>query len=250
MYTVPKLDDYSPAALDRAVADLFAALDAETAALHSESDWKDFRDRWMARKNGLLTQVNDTWLKAAPKEAKREVGQRVNELKARAEAADRGRARRQIHASSAGREARRRAPRHHPSRRAAPHRREASGAARAGRDRRRLQGDGLLGRRRPRGRDRLLQLRVAELSAEPSGARHAGHAVHRRAGAASPRAIACCCARTPRRCRSAPWRSSRRRCASSFPARCTATIRSTPRTRRCFTRSRGWRSIPTSRSAT
>ena len=33
MYTVPKLEDYSPAALDRAVADLFAALDAETAAL-------------------------------------------------------------------------------------------------------------------------------------------------------------------------------------------------------------------------
>ncbi len=87
MYTVPKLDDYSPAALDRAVADLFAALEAETAALNSESDWKAFRDRWLARKNGLLTQVNDTWLKAAPKEAKREVGQRVNELKARAEAA-------------------------------------------------------------------------------------------------------------------------------------------------------------------
>ena len=87
MYTVPKLDDYSPAALNRAVADLLAALDAETATLHSDSDWKNFRDRWMARKNGLLTQVNDTWLKAAPKEAKREIGQRVNELKARAEAA-------------------------------------------------------------------------------------------------------------------------------------------------------------------
>jgi len=69
VYTVPKLDDYSPAALDRAVADLFAALDAETAALHSNSDWKNLRDRWMARKNGVLTQVNDTWLKAAPKEA-------------------------------------------------------------------------------------------------------------------------------------------------------------------------------------
>ena len=41
----------------------------------------------MARKNGVLTQVNDTWLKAAPGPAKREVGQRVNELKARAEAA-------------------------------------------------------------------------------------------------------------------------------------------------------------------
>jgi len=100
MYTVPKLDDYSPAALDRAVADLFGALDAEIAALHSESDWKEFRDRWMARKNGVLTQVNDTWLKAAPKDAKRDVGQRVNELKARAEAAIDA-AHEKIHASSA-----------------------------------------------------------------------------------------------------------------------------------------------------
>src|SRR5215471_17184614 len=86
MYTVPKLEDYSPAALNKAVADLFAALEAETAALVSEADWKAFRDRWLARKNGLLTQVNDTWLKAAPKEAKRDVGQRVNELKSRVEA--------------------------------------------------------------------------------------------------------------------------------------------------------------------
>ena len=31
--------------------------------------------------------MNDTWLKAAPGPAKRDVGQRVNELKARAEAA-------------------------------------------------------------------------------------------------------------------------------------------------------------------
>ena len=86
MYTVPKLDDYSPAALDKAVADLIAALEAETGALNSEADWKAFRDRWLARKNGLLSQVNDTWLKAAPKEAKRDVGQRVNELKERVEA--------------------------------------------------------------------------------------------------------------------------------------------------------------------
>src|SRR5215472_14658263 len=86
MYTVPKLEDFSPAALDKAVADLFAALEAGTAALQSKADWKTFRDRWLARKNGLLTQINDTWLKAAPKEAKRDVGQRVNELKSRVEA--------------------------------------------------------------------------------------------------------------------------------------------------------------------
>src|SRR5271166_3896374 len=83
MYTVPKLDDYSPAALDRAVAELFAALDSETGELQTEADWKTFRDRWMARKNGILTQVNDFWLKAAPTEAKRAVGDHVNRLKLR-----------------------------------------------------------------------------------------------------------------------------------------------------------------------
>ncbi len=83
MYTVPKLDDYSPEALDRAVAELVCrARQPKLPPLHGESDWKTFRDRWLARKNGVLTQVNDTWLKSAPPEAKREVGQRVNELKA------------------------------------------------------------------------------------------------------------------------------------------------------------------------
>jgi phenylalanyl-tRNA synthetase alpha chain len=85
VYTVPILTEYSAAALDAAVRDLLRALDDEAAAVASESDWKSFRDRWMARKNGVLTLVNDLWLKAAPKAAKREVGQRVNELKIRVE---------------------------------------------------------------------------------------------------------------------------------------------------------------------
>ncbi len=82
MYSVPKLKSFSEAALDKAAEKLLAALKQEAAAVKSESDWKAFRDRWMARKNGVLTEINDLWLKAAPKEAKREVGQRVNELKA------------------------------------------------------------------------------------------------------------------------------------------------------------------------
>jgi phenylalanyl-tRNA synthetase alpha chain len=80
-YTVPKLTDFSPAALDGAVRDLLSALDQESAAVGSESDWKSFRDRWMARKNGILTRLNDLWLKAAPGPSKRDVGQTVNELK-------------------------------------------------------------------------------------------------------------------------------------------------------------------------
>jgi phenylalanyl-tRNA synthetase alpha chain len=85
MDTVEKLEDYSPEALDRAVAELTKALDHEAAAVKGEADWKAFRDRWMARKNGVLTQVNDLWLKAAPGSAKRDVGRRVNQVKARVE---------------------------------------------------------------------------------------------------------------------------------------------------------------------
>jgi len=81
MYTVPKLEDFSPSALDAAARDLKCALQSESAAIASEADWKVLRDRWMARKNGVLTLLNDQWLKAAPGPAKREVGQRVNEVK-------------------------------------------------------------------------------------------------------------------------------------------------------------------------
>jgi phenylalanyl-tRNA synthetase alpha chain len=81
MYTVPKLADYSPPALDAAVRELLSALESESRAVANESDWKNFRDRWMARKNGILTQINDVWLKAAPPGAKREVGKRVNSVR-------------------------------------------------------------------------------------------------------------------------------------------------------------------------
>jgi phenylalanyl-tRNA synthetase alpha chain len=85
MYTVPKLTDFSAAALDGAARELLSALDQESSAVGSESDWKAYRDRWMARKNGVLTQLNDFWLKATPGANKRDVGQRVNELKKKVE---------------------------------------------------------------------------------------------------------------------------------------------------------------------
>src|SRR5438270_5217625 len=84
-YTVPQLKDFSPAALDKAVEKLLSALDQESAALADEAQRKTFRDRWLARKDGILTQINELWLKPAPKEAKRDVGQRVNKLKAEVE---------------------------------------------------------------------------------------------------------------------------------------------------------------------
>ncbi len=85
MYSVPKLEDFSPASLDKAAAELLAALVAESETADGAKAFEEFRNRWMARKNGLLTQVNDLWLKAAPGPAKRDVGQRVNALKQQAE---------------------------------------------------------------------------------------------------------------------------------------------------------------------
>ena len=80
-YSVSTLTDYSAEALERTSAELLSALKHEAAAVKSDADRKVFRDRWMARKNGILTQINDLWLKKAPKESKREAGRMVNEVK-------------------------------------------------------------------------------------------------------------------------------------------------------------------------
>jgi phenylalanyl-tRNA synthetase alpha chain len=87
MYSVSKLTEYSAPALERASAELRSALAQEAVAVKNEAEWKIFRDRWMARKNGVLTQINDLWLKAAPKEAKREAGREVNLIKDQVEQA-------------------------------------------------------------------------------------------------------------------------------------------------------------------
>jgi phenylalanyl-tRNA synthetase alpha chain len=79
--------DFSAPALDAAARDLLSALDSEADTVSNDADWKLFRDRWMARKNGVLTQLNEQWLKPAPGPAKRDVGQRVNELKSKVETA-------------------------------------------------------------------------------------------------------------------------------------------------------------------
>ncbi len=83
VYTVPKLTDYSAAALEKAAGECVGACASEAAEVRNDAELKTFRDRWMARKSGILTQINEVWLKGAPKDAKREAGIRVNELKAR-----------------------------------------------------------------------------------------------------------------------------------------------------------------------
>jgi phenylalanyl-tRNA synthetase alpha chain len=86
-YTVPKLETYSTEELDRAVTELLSAMEAEIKSVTDDAQWQEFRNRWTGRKNGVLTQINDGWLKAAPGPQKREVGQRVNQVRQKVEAA-------------------------------------------------------------------------------------------------------------------------------------------------------------------
>jgi len=71
------------------LAPLFAGLrarfDEESARSRDESSWKQFRDTWLARKSGVLTQVTENWLKPASPELKRAVGAALNELRAHVE---------------------------------------------------------------------------------------------------------------------------------------------------------------------
>ena len=72
------------------VVHLFAGVRArfefDSASAHDESAWKQFRDAWLGRKSGVLTQITDNWLKPATPELKRVVGQQLNELRAHVEA--------------------------------------------------------------------------------------------------------------------------------------------------------------------
>ena len=92
-YTVPKLTDFSASALDAAVSELQLAFEQEAATVIAQSQSQnlnlvqkgnasdDFRNRWQARKTGIATQVNDLWLRGAPPDAKRSVGQAVNRVR-------------------------------------------------------------------------------------------------------------------------------------------------------------------------
>jgi phenylalanyl-tRNA synthetase alpha chain len=74
-----------PEELSALFADLRGRFDADCACAHDETSWKQFRDAWLGRKSGVLTQVTDNWLKPATLELKRAVGAALNELRAHVE---------------------------------------------------------------------------------------------------------------------------------------------------------------------
>jgi len=81
------------AGVEAIFAELRAALSSERFALQTgqllgserEKKWKTLRDRWLARKNGILSHIDEQWLKAATRELKPIVGRHFNDFRKEAE---------------------------------------------------------------------------------------------------------------------------------------------------------------------
>ena len=73
---------------DTALGRIFERIESALRAELSPSAGRDaeaLRIRWLGRKQGILRSITDTWLKSAPNELKRQVGQRANALRELAE---------------------------------------------------------------------------------------------------------------------------------------------------------------------
>jgi len=78
---IPNLTAFDEASLDQAFASLTASAEQAAQAIEGEAGVEAFRLEWLGRKQGRLNDVSSRWLKAAPPEAKKALGQRFNELK-------------------------------------------------------------------------------------------------------------------------------------------------------------------------
>jgi phenylalanyl-tRNA synthetase alpha chain len=58
---------------------------AEHSSRNDPEEWRVFLLAWTGRKSGVLSQITDNWLKPAPPELRRVVGQELNKLKAHVE---------------------------------------------------------------------------------------------------------------------------------------------------------------------
>jgi phenylalanyl-tRNA synthetase alpha chain len=90
--SIPNLTAYDDAALDQAFAALAKQAAERAASLDGPDAVEAFRREWLGRKQGRLNEVSGRWLKSAPPEAKRSIGQRFNELKKQVELLEQPRA--------------------------------------------------------------------------------------------------------------------------------------------------------------
>ena len=78
---IPDLSAFDDDSLNRAFAALEKRATEDAATLDGAEGVEAFRLRWLGRKQGLLNEVSSRWLKAAPLQAKKPVGERFKVLK-------------------------------------------------------------------------------------------------------------------------------------------------------------------------
>jgi len=78
---IPPLASHDTAALDSAFRALQEEVRANSAALTTPEAVEEFRLAWLGRKQGRLKALSDAWLKTAPATARKDIGQRFNDLK-------------------------------------------------------------------------------------------------------------------------------------------------------------------------
>jgi phenylalanyl-tRNA synthetase alpha chain len=82
------LGDTTPERVVSRFAEVSQAFDRQSSEHSSDPEsWRALRDSWLGRKSGVLSQITDHWLKPATPDLKRVVGQELNKLRARVEAA-------------------------------------------------------------------------------------------------------------------------------------------------------------------
>ena len=82
---IPQLAGYSEAELDHAFTAISREVQLSSATLSTPDAVEAFRLQWLGRKQGRLKAISDAWLKSAPVESKKLIGQRFNTLKAEIE---------------------------------------------------------------------------------------------------------------------------------------------------------------------
>ena len=78
---IPNLTAFDDAALNHAFSALERQAREDAAALNGTEAVEAFRLQWLGRKQGRLNEVSSRWLKAAPPDAKKPVGERFKLLK-------------------------------------------------------------------------------------------------------------------------------------------------------------------------
>jgi phenylalanyl-tRNA synthetase alpha chain len=80
-----QLGDRTPEAVVARFTEVREKFEQQAAQATDPANWEIFEIKWTGRKSGVLTMIADNWLKTAPPELKRAVGQEFQKLKAHVE---------------------------------------------------------------------------------------------------------------------------------------------------------------------